>query len=104
MKTYLINDEEVTQDEFEQQLEQEIEDNVSDSYDDMLNDCYGDIDVCGYKYEASHLLKQVDEIAYRCGKSDYASSLLSDAQYDLERGDEVMVISTFKIDETQDDE
>ena len=104
MKKYLINDEEVTQDEFERQLEEEIEDNASDSYDDILNDCYGDINVCGYSYEASQLFKKIDEIAYRCGFSDYTSSLLSDAQYELEKGDEVQVVSMFRIEEIEDDE
>ena len=46
-----------------------------EEYDDMLDDCYGEIEVCGLTYWASSLLKRIDPIAYRCGLSDYESSL-----------------------------
>lgn len=49
---------------------------VSDSdYDDYLDEVNGEVEVCGMSYSASNVLKNVDPIAYRCGKSDYADSL-----------------------------
>ncbi len=42
-------------------------------YQDMLQDIFGDIDVCGYKYDAAYALEQIDPIAYRVGFSDYSS-------------------------------
>lgn len=65
--------------------EEELENNDNEEeYDEMLDNCYGDIDVCGYKYPASRLLSEVDPIAYNCGHSDYNSSLLSDIQSEIE--------------------
>tara|TARA_R110002020_G_scaffold291323_1_gene506782 strand:+ start:338 stop:508 length:171 start_codon:yes stop_codon:yes gene_type:complete len=46
-----------------------------EEYDEILDDCYGEIEVCGLTYWASSLLKCIDPIAYRCGLSDYESSL-----------------------------
>ncbi len=43
-------------------------------YETMLDECYGDIEICGHTYSASHALKMVDPTAYDCGKSDYDSS------------------------------
>jgi hypothetical protein len=44
----------------------------------MLDDCYPLAQVCGFEYAASHALKELDPIAYRCGFSDYTSSLEED--------------------------
>lgn len=54
----------------------------SDAYDEWLDECYGDVDICGYKYSASRALEEVDPVAYRCGFSDYLDSL------DIEDSDE----------------
>lgn len=49
---------------------------VSDSdYDDYLDEVNGEVEVCGMSYSASSVLKNVDPIAYRCGKNDYIDSL-----------------------------
>ena len=96
---YLIDDEEVTQDEFYMRLEEEADNNANDSYDDMLDDCYDEVVIGTLRYCPSSVLKQVDPVAYRCGRSDYQSSLLSDYQYELERYDEVVVNGiTFKVE------
>jgi len=50
-------------------------------YDEMLDDCYGTIDVCGYSYSPSEVLKAVDPVAYNIEVNDYISSLLEDGQY-----------------------
>lgn len=54
-----------------------------DAYDEMLNDVYGEINVCGYQYEASRVLKECDETAYRCGLLDYNDSELSEIEDQL---------------------
>jgi hypothetical protein len=48
-----------------------VEHEISDEeYMEMLDDIYPEIDVCGYKYPAGQVLKEVDPIAFDCGKSD----------------------------------
>lgn len=50
-------------------------DYVSESdYDDMLDDCYEDVEICGYTYSTSVVLKRVDNVAYRCGFADYVGT------------------------------
>ena len=51
---------------------------AEDRYIEMLNDCYGSVDVAGYTYETSEALRSLDPIAYRCGLSDFISSLEED--------------------------
>lgn len=46
-----------------------------EEYDNFLDDCYGDIDVCWYKYPASKVLYEVDPTAYRVSMSDRESSM-----------------------------
>jgi hypothetical protein len=53
-------------------------DELDQLYQDMLDDVYGDINICGYEYPASAVLRDVDPTAYRCGYVDYISSLLDD--------------------------
>lgn len=49
---------------------------VSESeYDQVLDDCYEEIDVCGSLFSPSYALKNLDRVAYDCGKSDYESSI-----------------------------
>ena len=75
--------------------EQELEANENPSeYDDMLDEVYGMVNVCGYEYESSRLLKEIDPTAYDCGHSDYNSSLLSDIQSEIE--DKVAEIEKLK--------
>lgn len=42
-----------------------------DRFEEDLNDCYGDIDVCGMKYEPARVLKLVDPTAYRYAFLDF---------------------------------
>lgn len=62
----------------ESDLEQLNEQDIEQLYDGMLDDCYGEIDICGYKYSPSRALSEVDSVAYSCGFADYTSSLLDD--------------------------
>ena len=49
-------------------------DDFSDAYADMLDDVHGDF----LGYLASHILKEVDPTAYRCGLLDYVDGLDQD--------------------------
>jgi hypothetical protein len=46
-----------------------------EEYDAILDDCYEDIDVCGSLFSPSYALKNLDPVAYRCGKSDYEGTI-----------------------------
>lgn len=103
MKKFLIDDEEHDEKDFYANLEQDIYDEVDENYDEILDE-YGDIDILGISYSLSEVLKRVDEIRYRCGVSDEVDARLSDANYDLERGEEVKVNGYYyKIEEVEDD-
>lgn len=47
---------------------------TDDEYDSHLDEVYGDIAVVGGTYSASYALKELDPIAYRCGKLDFDSN------------------------------
>ena len=47
-------------------------------YEEMLDDCEGPVELCGMTYSASHVLREVDPVAYRCGFNDYVDSLMDD--------------------------
>ena len=49
-----------------------------DEYDEFLDEVYGDVEICGMNYSSSQALKELDPIAYNCGKGDYESN------YDLD--------------------
>lgn len=44
---------------------------IDRQYEDMLSEAYGEVNICGYFYDAVHVLKQVDPVTYRCGLADY---------------------------------
>lgn len=50
------------------------------SFDDFLDEVWGDVEICGYSYSASHALEAVDPVAYRCALNDYESSLFPDIE------------------------
>ena len=51
---------------------------AAEMYDEMLDDCEGPVELCGMTYSASHVLREVDPTAYRCGFNDYVDSLTDD--------------------------
>ena len=53
-----------------------------------LDECYGDVEVCGYSYGAGRLLKEVDPVAFRCGKADYESEIQTELESQLENLDD----------------
>ena len=67
----------------------EVEVFTEEDYDEMLDDCFGPVRVGSLEYSASHVLKKVDPIAYRCGFSDYQEyryiSTLDGEEYETEQ-------------------
>ena len=77
-------------DELKQELEalqaraEELENNENeDEYNDML-DVYGDVEIAGMTYVTSHVLEEIDPIAYRCGHTDFNDSLLAEVNEEIE--------------------
>jgi hypothetical protein len=56
----------------------------TEEYDEMLDDSYGDVKIAGIEYSTSYALKNIDEIAYNCGHSDFNSSRISDLEDEIE--------------------
>ena len=54
-------------------------------YDEILDECYEMVNICGYEYCPSYVLKNLDSIAYCCGLNDYRDSRQSDIEYELNR-------------------
>ena len=47
-------------------------------YKDMLDECYETIKVCGYEYQPSRVLEEVDPVAFRCGFADWLNSMIGE--------------------------
>lgn len=79
----------------EQQALEVDPDDYTDQFDEML-DGSGDIDVAGYKFSVSYILKNLDPTAYRCSLNDYV-----DSAYSIEDVEEYKEIEE-KIEEIED--
>ena len=47
-------------------------------YDDFLDEAYGNVTIAGLDYPTSQAQKEIDPIAYRCGKADVLDSECQD--------------------------
>lgn len=66
----------LTKEEFENTLESRVKENLSpidtdELYDEILDEVNDEIRIGELTYSPSYVLKNVDEIAYNCGKNDY---------------------------------
>lgn len=105
MKKFYLNEEEITEEEFNEQLEGCIAEYADNSYDDLLDEDNEEYRIGYLTFSASDVLKNCDPVAYRCGKNDYESSLLEDAQYELENyGSYEINGDTFEIEEEEEEE
>ncbi len=57
---------------------------LDEAFDEYLDEVYGTINVAGYDYDTSYVLREIDPIAYRCDKNDYIDSLRGDIESELE--------------------
>lgn len=71
-------------------------DDYEDQFDDMLDESIPEIDIGGLTYSPSHVLKNVDPVAYRCGLNDFIDS------FDVEDSDEYKELQE-EIDQLQSD-
>jgi len=66
-----------------------------EAYEDLLNECYGQVEICGMKYDPGYALKTIDPIAFRCGVSDMLADddtyIEVDGQYYLVSDIEAMI-------------
>lgn len=46
---------------------------IEDMYEEMLDECHEAVNICGYNYDAGRALRLIDEVAFRCGVSDWSS-------------------------------
>lgn len=46
-----------------------------DEYQDYLTEVYDKVNVCGNVYDAGHVLREFDPVAFRCSKADFESEL-----------------------------
>lgn len=96
MKKYLVDEIEMSEDEFNMRLEYEIQEYCDSNYDEWLDES-DEVKIGSLSYYPSQVLKAVDPIAYSCGLSDYESSELENAQYALENGDREYYVNGFNF-------
>lgn len=87
----LIADKEKQQDQIELDP-----DDYEYQFDDMLDDSTPEIEIGGLTYSPSHVLKNVDPVAYRCSLNDFVDSL------DVEDSDEYEALQD-EIDQLKSD-
>lgn len=105
MKKFYLNEEEITEEEFNKQLEGCIAEYIGNNYDDLIDEDNEEYKIGDLTFPASMVLKECDPVAYRCGQSDYESSILEDAQYELENyGSYEINGDTFEIEEEEEEE
>ena len=71
-------------------------DDYEDQFDDLLDESIPEIEIGCLTYSPSHVLKNVDPTAYRCGLNDFVDSL------DVEDSDEYKALQD-EIDQLQSD-
>ena len=90
MQTQIANKE-------KQQSQIELDpDNYEDQFDDSLDDSIPEIEIGCLTYSPSHVLKNVDPVAYRCSLNDFVDSL------DVEDSDEYKALQE-EIDQLKSD-
>lgn len=87
----------LTADKEKQQNQIELDpDNYEDQFDESLDNSIPEIEIGCLTYSPSHVLKNVDPTAYRCGLNDLVDSL------DVEDSDEYKALQS-EIDDIQDE-
>ena len=87
----LIADKEVQQDQIECDP-----DDFADQFDEMLDESIPEIKIGSLRYSPSHVLKNVDPVAYRCSLNDFVDGM------DIEDSEEYKALQD-EIDQLQSD-
>ena len=75
----ITEDKKITSENIEDLISIEVEERLEQldevGYDDWLDESLDMVEIGSLEYNPSHVLKSVDEIAYRCGFTDYQESM-----------------------------
>ena len=82
-----------------------------DDYEEILNDTYAEVEICGYMYSQGTAIRELDNTAFRVGKSEEIDNIITDLKYDIEhnRDDEYEIqycddkITVIEDEEIEDD-
>jgi hypothetical protein len=69
---------------------------LEELYREMLDECEPEVKVAGLSFCASRIIEELDPIAFRCGVSDYADSLIGETISDEIDGEH------YNLDEVND--
>ena len=95
----------MNQEQREEKIETELEKRVKEElkpidleelYREMLDECEPVVKVAGLSFSASRIIEELDPIAFRCGVSDYADSLIGETISDEIDGEH------YNLDEVND--
>ena len=102
MKKYYVNYDEVSEEEFYEQLEGCVNECARKDYDGFIDEAYEPFKAVGITLYASTILKKCDPVVYRCCVESYASSIMDEAKYELEKhGYYEINCDTFEIEEEE---
>lgn len=105
MKKFYLNEEEITEEEFNKQLEGCVNEYASKDYDGLIDEAYEPFKVVGTTLYASTILKKCDPVVYRCCVDSYASSIMDKVKCELEKhGYYEINGDTFEIEEEEEEE
>lgn len=105
MKKFYLNEEEITEEEFNKQLEGCVAEYIDNNYDDLIDEDNEEYRIGYLTFSASEVLKKCDPIAYNCGFSDYESDILEEAKCELENhGYYEISNEKFEIEEEEEEE
>lgn len=103
-KKYLIDGEEVSQEDFEERIEKELEKQVENGIDEWI-DSYEEeeVVVCGHRLLASKILKECLPIVYNSYKLDYDAYLRQEIEDRFSIGCDVRLNNyDFEIEEIEE--
>ena len=55
-----------------------------DEYEEFLNEVYGTVKIGSLEYPSGTVLKQLDEIAFNCGLSDYNDNKITEIEEEID--------------------
>ena len=89
------------EEKIETQLEKRVKEelkpiDLEELYREMLDECEPVVKVAGLSFSASRIIEELDPIAFRCGVSDYADSLIGETISDEIDGEH------YNLDEVND--
>ena len=104
MKVYYVDELEVSKEQFETLLEISTDEYVDEHYDEMLDNDYGYLTIANCKFQASDILKKLDNVLYLCEMDTYKTNILNNAKYFIERtGFNLFAKRKFEVKEKEEE-